>query len=519
MGLADDHIERVAEWFSLPCPADEWVYRGQRAEYERLYPSVTRKCNQRFFANRLHNIEPRVAWDLLEMSPVLQPHGLLESGFLPELDLAKAHYLAFLPDPTSSDITLTAFLRALAQHYGFPTLFVDLTLDPWVALSFATHRYSSGGYQLSDTPGCLYRWPARRISASRLQISIPAADSEPRSVELFDISKCSAHMRRPFLQSSVLALPVVFPRFNPNVFATPGAGRYHPMSFDDLRFVDLLSLKSTESFLVDAGATEVLAYRAPSMEALFPDIIDLGYSYLTVIGLVSLTAMPPHPEDEFTADENRKERKEKTARQYADTIEAAAAILERECFRLVAGVGLSTELSRNIMSAIAQLRFQAELAVDAVKLMDSRDHSRNQRRGYRKLTRELSLRMLEELNPALAEHLRHTTTEDIFVHFDYSDGRFEVGPMKLTDRGVDWIEPEILRRTSRIECLGEHVGMVPAYVLENRKEHAVLLTTLDNDPEYEATVLRQLAVVRRFRPAVNLFPHFDKAEVQKDESG
>jgi hypothetical protein len=36
--------------------------------------------------------------------------------------------------------------RALAQHYLHNTSFVDVTLDPAVAVFFATHRYKNGTY-------------------------------------------------------------------------------------------------------------------------------------------------------------------------------------------------------------------------------------------------------------------------------------------------------------------------------------------------------------------------------------
>lgn len=494
--------EEFRKWISKKCPADEWVYRGQRASYENILPAIARGGNDRFFGNRLHNIEPRVAVDLFAMSPVFEVETLVHSDFLGGIDLDKEHYLAFLPDPGSDKVSLSQFLRCLAQHYGVPTLCVDLTLDPWVALSFATNNSSNGNYEVSTVPGIVYRWPASRISESRMQLAYSSQHDIARTVDLLDISNCSPHFKRPLLQSSVLALPVEIPEFNASVFETPGAGRYHAVSFDDIEVADLLSDSSIESFRFDEADCIALASCAPSLDGLFPNIIDLGYSYLSLIGLVSIIAMPPQPENEFIEDRVPEEYRGRTEAQYDNIINVASAILERECFRLVPEVSLSTQLSRNVKIAVLELHAQAKLALEAIGMLNNAE----QIDSYRRLARELSFRMLGEMNSDFSERLRKTLPSDYIVYFNYAEGKIEAGPFGNYPKFTDWIEPEIKSRLAVVDGVTDFASFAPAYAFGGISEHRIFLETLDSNRDYQTQVENAVQAIRNTHQGFLCFP-------------
>ena len=61
-----------------------------------------------------------------------------------------------------STITAEQLIRALAQHYDFPTFFVDISFSPAVAAFFATHEVREGRYVETGDSGVVHRWPAVR---------------------------------------------------------------------------------------------------------------------------------------------------------------------------------------------------------------------------------------------------------------------------------------------------------------------------------------------------------------------
>jgi FRG domain len=117
------------------------------------------------------------------------------------------------PPTTLPRVSFGELVRALAHHYGFPTFFVDLTLEPLVAAFFATYEYMDGRYVVRESePSVVYRRPARRASSVRLQIPVeqPRGDGVS-AVNAIDLTKTSRYVRRPHNRTRVLATPVSRP--------------------------------------------------------------------------------------------------------------------------------------------------------------------------------------------------------------------------------------------------------------------------------------------------------------------
>lgn len=511
-----DHFRR---WIDEPSPLDLWVYRGQVARYETILPSITRPGARRYLGNRLHDVDPRTAHSLLTSSMVLRPPHLLP-GLSGEMDLEREGFYSYVTE-RSGEASFSRIIRALAQHYGFPSLFVDVTLDPWVAAAFATYTRTQDGYVPRSEPGRVYRWPARRRGDTLLvapgrrraeQVLVAAGVTSgrhsPLTLDLIDLSRMSAHLRRPTNQSSVLALPVEVPSFNPETFSTPGVARVFPLREWDLDVLDLAQLPLVESIEVTPEQLEEpLSARGMSMDALFPDAIDLGYSYMGMVALLSLVTVHPEPEQELQDPEVDRWR---TARQHAASIAAAEAILDRECFRLVPGTRLRSAYSRKLPLARQHLESQTQLALRATEHILAGDYADDARRQLDRVRRDLAFRMVSELlGPEVERNMRSALGEDQIPYFDYSTRSFVAVDLSMDSAGYDWIEGEIRRRATRAEAVARAASLLPAHALGDG-DAGGLREVFPSDPEYEETVARQVAAVRRLRPDRAVFPGVDE---------
>jgi len=366
-----DWLDSFRSWLKQPCPSDEWLYRGQATKYQTILPSLLRGNAQQFYGNRLYDIDFRIAYNILADSPILKPETLYPEAISTQIDLDREGFTSYITGKRPSDghIGFSKIIRALAQHYGFPTLFVDLTLDPWVAAAFATHRLTANGYTILDESGTVYRWPARRLSRGLLEIR-SECDSEARCIEAIDLSGINKYLRRPRNQSSVLAIPVTGPVFTPDSFEALGAALAFFIPKQELFVNDMMKFSGCETFEIPQGRGEELDHgHGTTMLFLFPDRIDIGYSYLTIIALLSLTVHYPESHEKLTNEQAKMRR-----RGFADGILAGSIILGHECFRLVPGSPFSNvSRQHSLRSAVYTLQVLADRAQEAMELMITRN--------------------------------------------------------------------------------------------------------------------------------------------------
>lgn len=103
-------------------------YRGQSSYYSKCYPSLLRPNmkSSDVFAARLRTCEFKLLMQTYPMWDIFQHNVQLT-----------------LPDKNTYPIVLSCDALALAQHYGFPTELLDLTVDKWVAAFFACTNYDA----------------------------------------------------------------------------------------------------------------------------------------------------------------------------------------------------------------------------------------------------------------------------------------------------------------------------------------------------------------------------------------
>lgn len=481
---SNDWYQRFVAWIAEPCPGGEWLYRGQPAKYDGVIPSAARPGSKDLYGVRLYELNPNLADTVLATSPVFGANGLIADKLVGGTGWSLETFL--LASGRLSAIHLQEMLRALAQHYGYPTLFVDITLEPLVGAFFATLTYRDEQYFIAEEPGTLYRWPARRRSRTRLDIAAdPSLAQDERDIGAIDISRVNGYLRRPRNQRAVLATPytrdflqtVMSPE---SLYGHIGTLPRVATPLDSLNFTDLAKMPSCQRFHLPAGAgRQLLDSTNVSVDALFPDQIDLGYSYTAVLALLSLVSHEP----DITKGQPEGEA---LAARYESALLMARAILDRECFRLAPGIK-PTHVSRlhTLMEARVAMSGFTEEARQAVALFNTEP----QRAAV----------------AAARERMQNEAADEFEKRWTIWKQSVEqvVGPQewKAVDRDAfkirsgshDWIPGELGRRLDMVERLIQDAAKVPVYALHDREAYPMLVAAFASDAEYEARVQRQIA--------------------------
>jgi hypothetical protein len=352
---------------------------------------------------------------------------------------------------------------------------VDVTLHPVVAALFATHRRGESGYLVADEEGVVYRWPTARRSASRL--SIPTRGAGVDALPVIDVGKIHPHMHRPHNQRAALARPVSDPHPPYQPFVSP---------FSHLVCVDMAELPACETFRIPAGGGERLDELAgASMAALFPDAIDLGCSYLAVIGGLSMVLPAERELAQLPMG-----RELASLRQHA--LAVARTLLLYECRRHVAGL---PALARSAMS-LQELR----LAFDDLGRAATRATSRVGAPELRALLAPVRRRRQEQLRGEAKG--RYTAWQKALQQVVGEERAAATPPappaVTFGSSPPAWLTEELAARWQRIEAILESAEHVPIFALERPAEHAAYLETLPSSPDYERQVREQLAAQRRW---------------------
>ena len=391
--------ESFRQWLAEPSPLDEWLYRGQAARYGSVQPSLLREGHRQYYSIELYELGNRVVEGVLVPSPLLGPTRIHPAVITAPLDVGLTSFAASLlgtPPTMLPGVSLAEVVRALAQHYGFPTFFIDLSLDPIVAAFFAAYEYTDARYVVrASEPSVVYRWPAKRSSSARMQIPVDGSRADGvTDINAIDLTQTSRYVRRPHNQRAVLATPVSRPLGPLPVlpFATP---------LEDMTLVDLAELGSCESFALPAGAGfDLTRLTGVSEDGLFPDRIDLGYSCLALVAFLSLVVH--HPDDGDTA---RGHAAAFLLKRFQDALSYAASILDHESLRLVPGFRTSRSTRASVLECATFLRVCAEDGRRAVAALDSPRVSAAAEKSRKRLVRaareEFALRV-EAWNTAVA---------------------------------------------------------------------------------------------------------------------
>lgn len=404
------------------------------------------------------------------------------------------HPATELPSVHESEI-----VEALAQHYGFPTCLVDLTLDPFVAGFFATHNWieSRHRYEMSEKDGgIVFRWPAVTKSKARLSISIcgaPEAEGDYKEIPAVDLTHISPFARRPYNQRAVLANPV----FSPHWVQPP-----RPFRTQDFFLVDMARLANCEQFLLPpAAAIDLCAARNVSEPALFPNRVDLGYSYLSLIALLSL--LVHHPDE--TPLKRSKAEKTGLRRLFTEGIRAAQTILEWETRRLVRGYPLKRPTDMSLFDAELMLLARVEMARSAIDLMPKmRDVVRTELHRLKEDAIAQIPKRLETFRDAIA---RTVGPDDIdralILEGEHLEALLRTQQLFPTDHND--ILPTLEQRVERVKEIMAYTEKVPSYAVLDTSRR-VAFDMLASDAEYESEVRTQIEAVKSWLKDVDIFP-------------
>jgi hypothetical protein len=472
------------QWVSKSCPAGEWVYRGQPSCYKSILPSMLRPGKREFYdSRRLYYLDIDIGRYLFDTSPVFQDQSLFKDLITDKLgrQLEEMAYSMFGGPPASLPrLSFPEIMRALAQHYDYPTLFIDVSFHPLAAALFATHTAIQDGFRVRDEPATVFRWPATRRSQSRLEIN-GLGNGKPVSINVIDITRIHPLMRRPRNQFAGLATPVSDPKPVYQPFSSP---------LDDLEFEDMAALDCCERFELPTNAGETLQQvEQASMDALFPDYIDLGFSYVSIIALVSLIVHKP------TVVEPQSEMAASLQSSWERVTAAARTLLDRECLRLVPGCPVTEMVhQQNLHEVEYTFNSQVESVRQAVPLMQSGKVS-DMSRQYLK-QREAEMRKAASIQfDAWVKAIREVKGDEIADQLA-AEG---VPQYTITQAdNFDWILPELDQRILRFKEMLQFADRVPAYALEKPDSHQHLLDAFIRDQAYENEVTRELAATRKW---------------------
>ncbi len=348
----DEWIPGFQDWVRGQAPEFQWLYRGQPAKYSSLAPSQLRGGNRASYANRLRMLDNRIAERFLDGLPIpVHEHAIAGP---PGEGEGSAVQLAGEHEDGSSQVTRAELLRGLAQHYGYPTMFVDLSLEPKVATFFATHALVDGRYQvITDVPGIVYRWPATRVSETKLMLALERTPRDAYDVlPSHDLTAIYPAFARPRNQFAIMT-SVAFRPYQNSAPTDPVGIPILETSIDDLLSVDLLDVPTCERYQLPPSAGQGVeeVFRATE-DAFFPDRIDLGNSLVSIVALLSLTAFDP--EIWGTGTEGT----------FAAAMDSGDALLARECYRLLEGLAAPRPRMPlgNVSIALRELTEQARAA-------------------------------------------------------------------------------------------------------------------------------------------------------------
>ena len=454
------------KWVKKPSPTGEWLYRGQAAEYSSIVPSLLRGNNQKYYGNRLYNINYNISEDIIKVLPILRTEGTIKAPPLLSASLFR----------TDSQLDWREITRALAQHYDYPTLFVDLTLNPMVAAFFATHTFINGKHHVrNDKPGTVYRWPVMRKGPARLIIPSSASEiknHENNGINAIDLSVTNEHFRRPHNQYAVLAIPVTDPLpFNSMLsLVTPP---------DKLIVVDLAQLSTCESFQTPPkSGHDLLHISGISSDVMFPDQIDLGYSYVSIMALLSLIIYHPNHR---TVPYHTGEKADALVKHYAAGILAGSTILNHECFRLVPGYK-PRNIPLTLSAASTTVSVFTEAAQSAIDLID---------------TEEVSGKVLKRQNEQtkskldLLKSVVENTIGDDGNLLSWDNELISFNPT-VTKPSTEWMISELDKRYKQTMTIIGKVEKTPVYALQNKDKYSNLLDLFPDDQQYKNKILQQV---------------------------
>lgn len=480
------------EWVERPCPEGEWVYRGQAARFPAIVPSLLRGSNRGFYRNRLFDFDYQIAQTLLSNSAVFGRDRLLAEtiddpagrGF-EEL----AYSVLGGPPVTDPRLGMVEIVRALAQHYDYPTLFVDVSLQATVSAMFATHYLHDRAWAVSDERGMLFRWPARRLSKYRLQIPAQVeVDGEWfDDVPVIDISAINPHMRRPRNQFGALAKPSYDPRpvFQP-----------HHSAVSRLITIDMAALPTTETFeLTPELAREIEARESVTMSTLFPDQIDLGFSYMAVIALLSLATH--HFSDEEMELLGNPEGAAMVNASHRKALRVGSFVLDRECLRLVRGCPVPASLHEfGPREAAGFIEGCVKTARAAVPLMGTDQEAIERWKQHQELVwqTETDRRYQSWRNAAIE-----------VVGLDAVPPESPAAPPIVLGPS-DWVGPELERRYQTVTRILDTMEYLPIYACDEPERFANLVETLPSSPRYESMVRDLVRHQRSWLPNDEVFP-------------
>jgi len=459
----------------------EWVYRGQPARFPSIVPSLMREHNRWMHGNKLASFEARVAkalsagsphYDLDRIHPGLHPSD--EIGMLPN----------GTPNTTLSTIAPNELIRALAQHYDFPTFLLDVSFSPAVAAFFATHELKDGRYVATEDIGVVYRWPVVRRSPSRL--TIPGA-----GIGVIDLQPTAASFMRPHQQKAAVAVPVTrsMDLFAPETLVEAGHASPFVTPISDLELVDLAELSSCRRFELPVGAAgELRAQLGVSQAALFPDVVDFGFSYFAMATFLSMAI---HEPGYFGPDPRHDAL---LAGVYQRGIAAGRSILDREFLRLRGGA-LVARPALTLVETRGEIDVLAEGARKAVQLMIAMDDDQDPEmlRHRKRLARETytvaskrhrALRRAVKDDPGLAGLALPPRPRQRDFVLQHSPG------------ATVWAPAELDRRVAALARVLDFADTLPLHLLTAAPAGAGHTAAFDADPEREAEVLATLAAAR-----------------------
>ncbi|MFQ5846362.1 MAG: FRG domain-containing protein [Candidatus Methylomirabilales bacterium] len=526
-------LEELLAWADEPCPCDAWIYRGQAAKFPTVLPGYLRPTHRKFFGNRLHSLDTSLVRLLMERTSRFTATQLFgsEMPVLPQpLAPSPSATIGGAAGPFHFAPTQAEATAALAQHYGLPTLYVDVCFDAVVAAFFATHERVDGSFRPSGEPGRVFRWPARRRTELLLEIDDPGRpdpadawvdamlagdlrDAFKKGIEeakrdaplsrtpglrIIDLTSMDQTVRRPHAQRGALACPIYF---DGNPFAPewlPGAARAAiPTPLEELCFSDMSQLPVAEELTLPSQAGEQLeAATGVSESALFPDRIDLGCSFFSVAALLSIVSWGS-PDDLASAQALSIEgfkRRDALGKRLQRGLDAAGALIARESFRLLPRFPTaSLKTSPSLGEAGDELRSQAAVAVEASRLMDSPENLEGRRQHAMLAAQELS-----RARRSVAAEFCRDFEEKTGMRLELPPDAFSVPPPIAAENLTSdhsWVSGEIRRRLECVEQILADANRLPAYAVLDPSLLPFDPDLFPTDDEYEETVRRQASAL------------------------
>jgi hypothetical protein len=524
-------LKELLAWSKQPCPADVWIYRGQPARFPIALPGFLRPSHRALYGNRLHGLDTSLVRLLMERTHRLTAKRLFghEMPVLPQplgpspLATVGGAGGPFDFAPTQAEVT-----AALAQHYGLPTFYLDVSFDVTVSAFFATHEWVGGAYRPSEEPGRVFRWPARRRTPLVLEIDDPGRphpaiafidamftgrlrdvahetieavmrDAPARTLpglRVIDLASMDTTVRRPRAQQAALACPLYLDG-NPLAaeWLAGTAASTMPTSLDELRFSDMSQLPGVEVMDLPGAGAELQSATGVSEAALFPDRIDLGHSFFTVAALLSIVSFGS-PDDEVSAPESSTDdfKRRQLLKQHLERgLKAAAALIARESFRLLPGFPAdSLRSSPSLTEAGDELRSQAAIAVQASRHLGSREAKEGAMLAAQELRRN-RFAMTTEFCRSFEQKTGIALRMDPEKFYSPPPSAINVPEIDHT-----WVADEIRRRLERVEQVLADASRIPAYAVVDPALLAYDPSLFPTDPEYETTVREQASALQHW---------------------